>query len=735
MPLRKIKQTSKMLLIEEFCTSDNVPDLYTILRNEDIEQKSEFFDIIQKQLEVRSFEEFVEKFMPSVWEWVEATNDPNAPMSFCYSLEKPERVQNAHEVKLSKNEFYEMVMDLYAKKGMSDMANLEFDYSRIAELLAPKRVMENAKQLRKDLQYNYNKMLELGEGAKVEINECKKKIIKIRKDIISQYKDSFTGKLKLALADTESKLAALPDFSQEVNSIVTENENMKALPCRANFNSNGDIEMILIEDNQVQASTLIEEKDQYKLAKWIGGDYDKNGESEEFIRDLVVSNFCGGTSDVIQLDRDELLRKRETYTLMYKLSQEQFIRAISSAVEKILNAKIFFEQASISGRKLHAPIIVTNCKASKLVEESVKNKFEYYINECKREPDEYRIWFALIPAIGEPDLLDKVDIEIGDLDDIDINASCSDSTVKTQDGDVMVGVEYLKQILEILKDGKITTFFNFRANEITGFAKFNNDILETYKNKLDSIIGNPYAVFCYPNFTVLPKKETAIEIGKTGRDEYERKEYMDIPGIYVDSSYVAAGLVIASQNPELLAKKGYKVNQDNPCVRYDFEDGDNRFIMLTKMNREGKGAWASEVENSIGKDKFGFCFCGNTKFYNDERVKNTYVYVARNMYKDKSGIFEPLYTRLTMDFVMQYLQIQNTSIGGENTFNASTINKFIDETVAKWKRETEAERTGKNINNILKKSEDIIFQDDRLRMMFKETEEEFEIEIERSEKE
>lgn len=732
MPLRRIKQTSKTLLVEEFCISDSVPDLYTLLKNEDVKQKSEFFSLIEKKLEVRSYEEFVERFMPSVWEWMEQSNDPSCPVRFCYSLEKPNGI--AHEMKLSSNEFYSMVMDLYSKKGTSGESNLEFDYSRVVELLSPRKVMENAKQLRKDLQYNYNKMLELGEGAKIERNECIKRITDIRKKIVSQYKDSFTGKIKLALADVESKLASFTDKQKNVNGVIIE-ENDFRLPCSAYFDENGDVKIIPIEDNQsvVENENILSRDNQ--LAVLIGKDFDRyDEEKNSYIRSLVVSNYCGDSTAIVQLDRNELIQKRNQYTAIYKASQEQFIRAISSAVEKILDVKVFFEQASIQGRKLPAPIIVANCKANKLVEdESVKEKFEYFIKETKKEIDDYRIWFAIIPAIGDIDFVDRPDIDIDFWGDLNLNDEKTDSTVKTQDGDVLVSTDALKTVLKILKDGKITTFFNYRANEKTGFGKLDNDLVEKYRKKLESIEGNPYAVFCYPNFTVLPKKETAIEIGKIGEDTYEKKEFIDIPGIYVDSSYVAAGLVVGSQNPDYLEKKGYKVNKTNPCVRFDLEEGDNRFIMLTNMNREGKGAWASEIEENIGADKFGFCFCGNTKFYHDEKVKNTYVYVARNMKKDKAGNYDPIYTRLTMDFVMQYLQTDNLSIGGESKFKASLIEKFMKEKVGEWKRDAEATSNAVYANRILGDNESIIFEDDVLKIKFKSTETEIELTIEKDE--
>lgn len=705
MPLRRINQTSRTLLLEEFCSSEAVPDLYTMLRNEDVEQKGEFNRQIEENLEVRSYEEFVAKFMPSVWEWMEKSQDPSCPVKFCYSLEKPDGISQAHEMKLSSNEFYAMVMDLYSKKGTSGDSNLEFDYTRVSELLSPSKVMENAKQLRKDLQYNYNKMLELGEGAKEEKNECVRRIKDIRKEIVSQYKDSFTGKIKLALADTESKLAALPDKREETAGAPAEEDHR--LPCKAEFDEKGDVRIVPIEDNH----TVIEDGGSVgsdnQLAVWINKDFDKyGGEQNDYIRSLVVSNYCGDPAAIVQLDRSELIRKRNQYTAIYKASQEQFIRAISSAVEKILDVKVFFEQASIPGKPLRAPVIVANCKANKLVEdEKVKARFEYYIKEMRADLSTYRIWFAIVPAIGDIDFVDKPDMEI-DLDDLDLEEEENDHTVRTQDGDTLVSSSSLKAVLKILQDGRITTFFNYRANERTGFGRLTNSLLEQYRKKLESIEGNPYAVFCYPNFTVLPKKETVIEIGRTGDDGAESKEYMDIPGIYVDSSYVAAGLAVASQNPLYLENKGYKVNTNNPCVRFDLEDKDNRFIMLTHMNREGKGDWATEVADNVGSDKFGFCFCGNTIFYKGERVKNSYVYVARNMKRDEKGEFEPLFTRLTMDFVMQYLNTENVNMGGSNKFKEEDIDKFIGDIVSAWGREAESEIKA---NSILRDGEKILF--------------------------
>lgn len=730
-PLDIIKQTSKAILFEKFNSSAD--DLYTIIKNENVREKSEFFKIIEDKLEVRSFEEFSERFMPSVWEWIEASDDPNKPVSFRYSMEKPDGIPNAHELRLDKNEFYSMVLKLYEQKGCSGECDLEFDYSMVSKLLSPNEVMERAQQLRRDLEYNYSKMLSLGEGSKQEKNKCIKKINEIRQEIVSQYRDSVTGLIKLTLADSQKKLASLSDSSSQKDKITVISDEKKK-PCLLGFADDGslDIKLIDMQDNNTDLS--VDNDKNAKLLQLVSDDYDHYSEQGgEFVKNIITSAYCNTQIGAIE-DREKLVEKCNIYTALYKDSQEQFIRAISSAIEKVLNVKAFFEQATISNKKkLPSSLIITNCSAEKLLDdEKVKSDFEFFLTESSRETDNGRIWFAIIPAIGDSDFIDNIDEDVSlddPLMDIDFNNA---ENVKTTDGQVLISLSALKTMLNILQDARITTFFNFRANEKTGFAKFNEDILDSYRKKLTSINGNHYAVFSYPNFTVLPKKETYIEIGKTVHDSVVKSEYIDIPGIYIDSSYVAAGLVVASQDPDYLIDKysSTKICPGYPCVRFDFERDNNRFIMLTKMNREGKVAWSSNVENEISKDKFGFCFCGNTKYYKNQLVNNTYVFTARNMAKEEDGNYEPIYKRLTMDFVEQYLRVKSPSANG-NHIRTSDVDAFLKDDVGEWNRNA----TENYENNILRSNgdvtENIVIDKEtgKLKITFQGTESEMNIEI------
>lgn len=138
MALERVKQTSKTLLIEEF--NPNCENLSTLISVEDVHRKSDFLEKVRSSLEVSTFEEFVEKFAPTVYEYTVLSDNPNLPMSFQYSFEKKE---GANEVEISKHAFYRMIMDIYEDRAESGLSNTKTDtFKRIEELLSPQSALK-----------------------------------------------------------------------------------------------------------------------------------------------------------------------------------------------------------------------------------------------------------------------------------------------------------------------------------------------------------------------------------------------------------------------------------------------------------------------------------------------------------------------------------------------------------------------------------------------------------------
>ena len=171
-----------------------------------------------------------------------------------------------------------------------------------------------------------------------------------------------------------------------------------------------------------------------------------------------------------------------------------------------------------------------------------------------------------------------------------------------------------------------------------------------------------------------------------------------------------------------LKEKGFETDPINACVRFDFEEGDNNKIMLTKMAREGDTLWDSSAEEILLEDMFGFIFCGNEMYYKNKPVKNSYVYAARTMNKDeKSGKYKSLYKTLTEKYIILYLSVTN---GGANA-KISAVKSFVRDTVRKWTQDCSSTEKKNFANNILREGENVSFSDEdkKIHIQFKEDDE------------
>ena len=157
-----IRQTNRTILFEEI--NPEKPDLLTLvgdvrgidsLSDEKIKEMNEL-------LLVRSFDEFVSKFEPVVYSFFNANNQ-----KIMYTLEKPETIPEdmLTPIHLNKqNDFLKMLMSLVEAKRSQSIINVDFQFDKLTDMISPKKVMEDIKQNRKELQYTYKAYAELEEG-------------------------------------------------------------------------------------------------------------------------------------------------------------------------------------------------------------------------------------------------------------------------------------------------------------------------------------------------------------------------------------------------------------------------------------------------------------------------------------------------------------------------------------------------------------------------------------------
>lgn len=144
------------------------------------------------------------------------------------------------------------------------------------------------------------------------------------------------------------------------------------------------------------------------------------------------------------------------------------------------------------------------------------------------------------------------------------------------------------------------------------------------------------------------------------------------PAVMIDASYVAAGLLVASQQARILKKHfGKRVLPENVNVHINFEDDEIASDFLTNFNCELASNWERPLKEAINESRFGFVFCGDEKFVPGSKsgeLKNSYVYLARTMAQNGKGVYKPLYSALTKNFLYAY--IKNFGETGEDQLKA-----------------------------------------------------------------
>ena len=148
-----ITQTNRTLLFEEL----NPEKLNLLTLVGDVRGVNSLGDDKIKEINdtllVHSFDEFLDKFAPVVYSYFDANNQ-----KVIYTLKKPETIDEnlLSETPLNRqNEYLQMLMNLVEAKSAAGSINVDFQFEKLTDMISPKRVMEDIRQNRKELQYTY----------------------------------------------------------------------------------------------------------------------------------------------------------------------------------------------------------------------------------------------------------------------------------------------------------------------------------------------------------------------------------------------------------------------------------------------------------------------------------------------------------------------------------------------------------------------------------------------------
>lgn len=686
-----IQQTNRTILFEEI--NPEKLDLISVvgdtkglnsLNDDKIKEINEYFL-------VSSFDEFLDKFAPTVYSFFNATNQ-----KVMYTLNKPENIPSdmITEIPINQsNDFLKMLFTLIDTKRAQGIANVDFKFENLLDMISPKKVMDDIKQSRKEIQYTYGKYeaLDDEDPSKLDLGD---KLNYMFEEASGNY-NNIMAMLPLAIEDIKTRLLLGGDDNKKGN----EKFELGVL----SMGENGELKVLESPKTEETALVAIDDKANVGLIEAFKDDYDEINEvKSDYVKSLVVRTFCPLASTMeSSIDLAVEVENYNTYLEFYKTSKDEFIKTVRPLIEKILGVKMFFDQYKTKNKGMKPTLLVTNTKLNRIVNASNLPRLNTYLSSVNDKNDfSNTIWFGVVPSIElEAQAKKKVRKE----------RFKANKEVEKTDSNTM---EDLAILLDTVKKYRIQIFFSFEPGEDTTFNHVATAGIDRFIDKCESLLRKTYSEFaipCIPNFTVIPKEKSGVILDKrmilseNGAVELSKEKEdilkLWIEGVYIGSSYIAAGITAAYQCPEYLKEYYGDVFSEYPGVRFDIEAGENALKVTTTLAKEISG-FTNEIKNSINRKNFGFVFSSENAQIQGQEIKQITVYKARSLQATEND-FESIYKTLVTTYIERILRFFT------NDFKEDNIVRFFSNNPTSVKSKWMAHK--QHINAIIQDGDDINF--------------------------
>ncbi len=647
---------------------------------------------IHEHLLVRSFDEVLEKFEPAVYCYYNANNQ-----KVMYSLEKPETIpeEMLTEIPLNrKNEFLNMLMSMIDTKRAEGVINVDFKFEKLTDMISPKKVMDDIKQNRKELQYTYS------EYAKLEDGDPHKKDLADKLNVMfeeaSANYNNVMAMLPLAIEDIKTRLL-LGDGTEK-------KDNTPLALGVLSMGNDGELRVLEAPKVETTALATVDDNINAGLVAALKEDYQAlNEESNDYTEALVARTFCPLVSTMESgIDKEKEVANYNSYLAFYKESKDEFIRTVKPLIEKLLGIWCFFEQYPKKMKGMRPSMLITNQSNEMMAKSGNISRLITYLTTVNAKNDfGNTVWYAIVPSVSL-DQYSKMKLTRE-------RFKGNTAAVKTD----VNSVESLARLLDVFKDYEVQCFFSYETGDATTFNRLATEGIEKYEDRCAPLMGksfSEYAIPCIPNFTIIPKDKSGVILDRrmvmnedesvelSGEAEDIMKLWID--GVYVGAAYVAAGLVAAYQSPEYLKEKfGRGVDPELPGVRFDIEADDHSLAVRTMMAKEITG-FTNAIKADINRKNFGFVFSSENAVYNGLNVTDVMVYKARNLLSD-GAVFEPIYKTQVTSYIERVMR------HGTGDFKEDSIVRFFSNNPTSQKSEWLSKR--ENVNAILGKGDDISY--------------------------
>ncbi|WP_438496006.1 transcriptional regulator [Paenibacillus sp. IHBB 3054] len=684
-----INQTNRTLLFEEI--NPEKLDLITIVGDvKGIDSLSDDkIKEINEHLLVNNFDEFLDKFSPSIYSFFNAANQ-----KVMYTLKKPEGIPDdtISEIKIDQsNDFLRMLFTLIDTKRSQGITNVDFKFENLLDMISPKKVMDDIRQVRKEIHYMYGQYDKLDDGDPKKLDVGDK--LNIMFEEASRNYNNVMAMLPLAIEDIKTRLLlgrAQEDTSSELIQVG-----------QLTIGESGELKIIEAPKSDSTDLMLLDESTNTDLTQVFAEDYGSLSESPStYVQDLVVRTFCPLPAVRAEVNAALEVQNYNTYLEFYKNAKDDFVKTVKPLVEKILGVKMFFDQYAVKNKGMQPSMLIANSKLDMLVKSSNIPRLETYLNTVNSKNEfSDTIWFGIVPSV-ELETTGKVKVSRE-------RFRGNDKVIK-QDGNSM---ESLTMLLQVIKDYKVQLFFSFESGEETTFSSMATAGIDKYIDKCAGLTRKEYSEFAIPsapNFTVIPKEKSGVIIDsrmlqtENGVELSKDKEdilKLWIEGVYIGAAYVAAGIVAAYQCPEYLRSNFKNVNREFPGVRFDIEAGDNSLRSVTTMTKEISG-FTNTIKDSINRKNFGFIFSSENAQLQDTDIKRITVYKSRSMAMSEDG-YDSIYKTQVSTYIERFLRFQTGDFKHEN------IVKFFSNNPSSQKSRWLGKRG--SVNSIIQEGDDMSY--------------------------
>ncbi|SCZ09427.1 MULTISPECIES: transcriptional regulator [unclassified Lysinibacillus] len=649
-----ISQTNRTMLFEEI--NPEKLDLITLVGDvKGIDSLSdEKIKEISQHLLVKSFDEFLDKFSPTVYSFYNAANQ-----KVMYTLKKPEGIQDdcISEIAIDQNnDFLKMLFTLIDTKRSQGITNVDFKFENLLDMISPKKVMDDIRQVRKEIHYLYSEYDKLDEGDPKKLDTGDK--LNLMFEVASRNYNNVMAMLPLAIEDIKTRL--LLGASQD------EDESEKLQIGTLTIGDNGELKIIEAPQTNSSELMVIEENSNYGLSTVFEEDYEAITESpSSYVKDLVVRTFSPLPAIKAEFDVETEVQNYNTYLEFYKDAKDEFVKTVKPLVEKLLGVKMYFDQYATKNKGMQPSLLVTNTKLDMLVKSNNLPRLRTYLNTVNAKNDfTDTVWYGIVPAL---------ELESSGKMKVSRSRFKGNEKVTKQEGNTM---ESLSILLDTVKDYKVQIFFNFMAEEETTFNGIATAGIDRLIDKCSVLVRKEFSEFaipCLPNFTIIPKDKSGVVIDTRmhttengARLSKEKEDILKlwIEGVYVGASYVAAGIVSAYQCPEYLKESFKNVKRNYPGVRFDIEAGDNSLRAVTTMAKEISG-FTNNIKDAINSRSFGFVFSSENAQLQDKDIRRITVYKARSLAMEEDG-FDSIYKTQVSTYIERILRFQSGDFKHEN---------------------------------------------------------------------